>query len=470
MEDDVIDLRELGRAMWRRVRLIAGVFITCVLIAFIASQMATPIYEATTTLLLKNAGGGADQFFLEAFGGLGRNNVQNAIQVLQSRSLAERTAQRIGYRYDVYSPEFRAFRDSISVRPVSNTDAIQISVTGPDPVWAAQVANAHADSFAEFMQEMNRQEAAAARVFLEEQQAIMEQQLRDAEDRLQAFRERERAVAPTEESRLLLSRLTDLEVREAETQLAWDETRRRVEEIRRRLEREDPTFVAQTTIANNPMVANYRTRLSSLETELAGLLPRLGEQHPQVQTIRAQIADLENQLAREVERIVTSETITANPIYQELLKELATLETESVLYTSRLEALRGLIAEAEGRLENLPAKEVQLARLMRDRQVAEQVYLLLRNRYEEVRIMEAMQVSNVSVIDPSIVPQRPIRPRKMLNMALAGMLGIMLGVGLALVLEFLDTSVRSAEEVEQFLQVPVVGQIPLMESQGDRPY
>src|SRR5690606_14658817 len=131
-----------------------------------------------------DAGGSADNLFREAFGGLGRNDVQNSIQILQSRSLAERTAERLGYQYDVYSPEFRSFRDSISVKPVSNTDAIQIAVTGPDPVWAAQVANAHAASFADFMREMNRQEAAAAREFIEEQQALMEQQLRDAEDRL----------------------------------------------------------------------------------------------------------------------------------------------------------------------------------------------------------------------------------------------------------------------------------------------
>ena len=86
--------------------------------------------------------------------------------------------------------------------------------------------------------------------------------------------------------------------------------------------------------------------------------------------------------------------------------------------------------------------------------MAEQVYLLLRNRYEEVRITEAMQTSRVTVIDPGIVPQVPVRPRKTLNVAIAAALGVVVGVSLALLQEFLDTRVRSPEEAESVLQLP----------------
>ena len=168
----------------------------------------------------------------------------------------------------------------------------------------------------------------------------------------------------------------------------------------------------RTTLVRRPRFPTIRwsrrTVRALLETELAGLLNQYSEQHPQVQTVRAKIAEVERQLSNEVERIVSNETRTFNPIYQSLLGELTSLETDSVLFESRLSALENQIMKMNERLEELPEKELQLARLIRDQSVAEQIYLLLRNRYEEVRITEAMQTADVMVIDPSVSPRRPI--------------------------------------------------------------
>ena len=310
---------------------------------------------------------------------------------------------------------------------------------------------------------MNRTEATSARLFIEEQLQLVEEQLREAELALQIYREEQRVLDPVQESRLVLERITQLESQYAATQLAYEETLRRLDEVRTRLEAEDPTLVSSTTISNNPMVTTYRSALFQLETELAGLLNQYSEQHPQVQTVRAKIAEVERQLSNEVERIVSNETRTFNPIYQSLLGELTSLETDSVLFESRLSALENQIMKMNERLEELPEKELQLARLIRDQSVAEQIYLLLRNRYEEVRITEAMQTADVMVIDPSVTPRRPIKPRVSLNVAIAAFLGLFVGVGLAFVLEFLDTSIKSVEEAEAYLDLPVMGRIPSQE-------
>src|SRR5690606_5780038 len=196
---------------------------------------------------------------------------------------------------------------------------------------------------------------------------------------LQIYREEQRVLDPVQESRLVPERITQLESQYAATQLAYEETLRRLDEVRTRLEAEDPTLVSSTTISNNPMVTTYRSALFQLETELAGLLNQYSEQHPQVQTVRAKIAEVERQLSNEVERIVSNETRTFNPIYQSLLGELTSLETDSVLFESRLSALENQIMKMNERLEELPEKELQLARLIRDQSVAEQIYLLLRN-------------------------------------------------------------------------------------------
>lgn len=463
MVDETLDLRELLSALYRRKGIIVLMVVVSVLTAYVASSRLPRIYEASTTLLVKDPRSSGEALFLQGLTGLNADKLQNYVELARSRTVAERTAAALGYDWDVHDPEFAKFRESISVQLVSGTETIRISVQGEDPVEAARIANAAAQAFIDFNRDMNRTEATSARLFIEEQLQLVEEQLREAELALQIYREEQRVLDPVQESRLVLERITQLESQYAATQLAYEETLRRLDEVRTRLEAEDPTLVSSTTISNNPMVTTYRSALFQLETELAGLLNQYSEQHPQVQTVRAKIAEVERQLSNEVERIVSNETRTFNPIYQSLLGELTSLETDSVLFESRLSALENQIMKMNERLEELPEKELQLARLIRDQSVAEQIYLLLRNRYEEVRITEAMQTADVMVIDPSVTPRRPIKPRVSLNVAIAAFLGLFVGVGLAFVLEFLDTSIKSVEEAEAYLDLPVMGRIPFQE-------
>jgi len=125
------------------------------------------------------------------------------------------------------------------------------------------------------------------------------------------------------------------------------------------------------------------------------------------------------------------------------------------------------IRQAEERLAALPEKEMELAALTRERNVLEQVFLMLRERLEEVRIAEAMRTPEVAVIDPAVPPQSPVRPRRTLNLVMGAFLGLLLGVGGAVLVEFLDTTVKSPDEAEALLGLPVLGRIPVLHARGN---
>ena len=127
---------------------------------------------------------------------------------------------------------------------------------------------------------------------------------------------------------------------------------------------------------------------------------------------------------------------------------------------AREAALLAIIDEREKDLSHLPAQELELARLTRDAKVLEELYIVLRTRREEARITEAMQTADVQIIDRATLPERPVKPRVTLNIAIGGVLGVFLGVGLALLVEFLDNTLKTKEEVEQVLGLPVLGEIP----------
>jgi len=96
------------------------------------------------------------------------------------------------------------------------------------------------------------------------------------------------------------------------------------------------------------------------------------------------------------------------------------------------------------------------------------VYSMLLSKLEEARIAAAKQTSDAKIIDPAYPPEKPIKPRKRLNIILGLVLGLMMGLGLAFVMEYMDTSVRGPDEVERMLGVPVIGAIPEIEGRDER--
>ncbi len=130
--------------------------------------------------------------------------------------------------------------------------------------------------------------------------------------------------------------------------------------------------------------------------------------------------------------------------------------------------LKRQIDSTEEDLKTLPAEEIELARLTRELRVNEELYNLLNRRLKEAQIGEADRFEPVSIVNLAIIPTAPIRPNKPLNMSLGGILGLIMGIGLTLVAENLDTSIGTIEEVESYLNISVIGVIPRITSEERR--
>lgn len=465
-----IDLRQLWSALMRRKWIIIGLFAVSCVIAYLLSNAMTPVYEATTTLLVNSKGMPLEGALFERLMGqsTSQSTLQRAVEVLRSRSLALRVARRLGYDWDVHSPEFEEFRQRISVQAATGSDLLKISVQHPDPEEAVRIANTIVDVFIELSQEMNSESVRAARKFVGEQLVRFEAELERAEEELVYFRQQASLVQPASETQAILNSITALETLRAEAVVAREAAQERLNALRGELSRETRSVVSGNVIASNPVITGIRSQLANLEAELAAAREQYTDAHPRVISLQARIDELRAELNREIARLEGTDAETR------FSEEIISLQAEIMALTAKIDAIDRLIREREALLGGLPEKELHLTRLIRNASVTESIYTMLRQRYEEMRIAEAMEAADVSVLDPAVAPTRPVKPRKMLNTAIAGFLGIFVGMGLALLLEYLDTTFKSPEELEAYLGLPILGRTPnfelLYENRRSRSY
>lgn len=458
-------LLEYLRVLNRRKDIILLLFFSTVISAFVATSLMTPIYQASTTILVKMESELGNPF-LDSLTRIGKNDVENAIEILRSRTLSERVVKKLWPGKPVSFKEVDAVKNAIKVQAVQGTDMVKIRVESPNPGQARDIANALVEAYSLESQRANRMDAHSARQFIETQLGVVEAELQKAEDALREYKEREKIFSPGEEIQVALGRVSKLETSRAETRVAMEEVQTRLAEVRKNLAAQDVTVVSATTLTQNPAIQEYKSRLSELEVQLAGDLEKYTVKHPAVMSLNTEIAALKEKIGREVEKVVSGETWTINPIHQRLSEELIRLETEELALQVRYDAQQTLIRQMEGSLANLSDKELELARLMRNAKVSEDIYVMLKQKYEEVRITESMRSADVKVIDAAVTPEKPVRPRRVFNMVIAAFLGLMAGVGLALLFEYLDTTIKDRTEAEKVLGLPVLGQIPAIDTKG----
>lgn len=456
MEMEEMDLIEYWHIIVKRRRLIGIVFVVTLIAATLFSFLSDPVYEATTTLMVRDQGSAAQMMLFDSMGGTVRNAAQNYVQIMKSRTILEPVLTKLGWD-DI---SLTAVDKQLVIQPIQGTDILRLSMQSTDPEKAQQFVNTLSDVFIAWNRHSRQEDQRSARLFIEAQLESVSADLRKAEERLREYRENERALSPSNETIARINQLTSLEADLAEVRVALVETQERITQVRTQLADQDETLLSTTTIAENPFVAQYRSRLADLEISLSGARERYTDKHPSVLALQAEIEDVRQKLSEQVQRVISTETRTINPIHRELYGSLINLEVELMALQSREQALRSLVADSEAELTSLPAKELELARLMREAQVLEELYIMLMKRNEETRIAEAMQTADVQVIDRAVLPERPVKPRIKLNIAIAGVLGLFIGVGLAFLLDFMDTSIKTKDEVEEILGLPVLGQIP----------
>lgn len=411
----------------------------------------------------------------------------NQIQIIRSRSMAEAVADSvlrspdsdslISVLFDRAVPPPRNLRDAlvglvagnISVSVLKDSDFFVLSATGSSPSASAVLANLVVHTFYRRNLEEARGESREVRQFLENQLAAVEAELQQAEIDLEEYKTAQGLVDLSTEARDLVSTLVSLETGATEAATNAGALEARGAYLAARAGEFSEGLAEDIQNLNSAFVNSLQNDLAALESARAALIADgIAEDDGALVSIDSQIEARRAALSEALEGLALS-AFPDNPTaaLQNIMVELVDTEASIRAERTREAELLSRAGEIEARLSRLPAAEMNLARLERNRTVSENVYILLRTKFEETRIAEAGQIGNVTIVDTAL-PGAMILPSKQKNLIMGLLVGLALGIGVVLLRERLDTSLSSPEHVEA-LGISILSVIPRMRKPAGKP-
>jgi tyrosine-protein kinase Etk/Wzc len=357
-------------------------------------------------------------------------------------------------------------RANTSITNIKDTDVLKISVTSHTAFEASFLTNAIAEEYYRYKLRSARGEVSEIRQFLEQQLEVVREQLSQSEKLERAYKESRGVSSLDDETRLMVEQSAEVNALYNRTETDLNAELRRMDYLKRQLTKTKGSMVEDITNVTSPLIESLQFEIARKQTRLATLLSTFGPgMDVTLKSLESEIETIKGKLIEEVRKVAASEgSIDPLRTSQELFESILKTEIEIKALTARAEALRDVIANIDYELEQLPEKTLVLARLTRDRRLNENLYLLLNEKYEEARITEAGKSAGVEIIDIAKPPENPIRPRKKLNILFGMLFGLALGVGITLLLDFLDDTIKTPEDLEKMALVPL-GTIPIVHTE-----
>jgi uncharacterized protein involved in exopolysaccharide biosynthesis len=321
-----------------------------------------------------------------------------------------------------------------------------------------------AEEFVAFFRETNRASVVEARRFVEEQLRLARERLEGSERAIQRFKESRQMASLAAETAQIRGAMASAQADLDAAQLALRENTVRLTSARSRLQQEQPTIVASRSTMDNPVFRRYQDHLVALEIQRATLAQTYTPQHPRMEQVSREIAEMRSRLTSEARTAIAEEITMNNPIHARLLEQIANYEVERAALTARVEALRVMVGRRTAVAMTIPSAETEFNRLTRENRILEAEYTTLSGRYQEFLLRENLAghyPASLLVVEAATPPVKPLPAPLPRTAAAAGLAGLVLGIAVALFLETLDDRIRTAEDAERALGVPVLAQIPV---------
>jgi capsular exopolysaccharide synthesis family protein len=450
------------RAYWliilkRRWAVLTVVFVVATLAAIISFK-TQPVYEATARVeveaetpqiqslsdLYRGLPGYTDDAFL-----------QTQVDVLQSENLAWRTVQQLGLENKAgFAPGgtgsgrspadppakaqtqiIQAFRGHVHVKLMRDSRMIEVIFDSTDPQLAARAANALVNNYSEYNFHQKYDATRQASGFMEQQLDELKAKVEKSQQAMVDYERLHTIVDIGDKQNVVEQRLEGL---------SQDLTIAQNDRMQKQslFEQASSNDSQAAVIAQNVLLQNLEEKHADLRGQYVDALGQYGPNFPKVARLRDQVNELQSSIERERGRV------------------LARIRNDYDAARARERLLSAAVAQEKVDVGKLSQLLIQHNMLKHEFETNQQLYESLLQHLKDATLSAGLRATNIHLVDAALVPTAPVRPRIMYNIAVSMLVGLVLGVTLALVMEGMDTSIKSAEDVERLIAAPALAVIP----------
>jgi succinoglycan biosynthesis transport protein ExoP len=479
-EEKEVHLRDYWKVIVKRRWIIIALFLIVLVATAVGTFTMKPVYRGTVSLQINKENPQVVDFKeIFSVNMWDQNYYQTQYKILESRSLAKRVLQTLKlsehpefqlgpetpfqkWKSDILKPILglwtfskkkvasekdssegkketalvNQFLGKLKIEPVRNSRLVKVHFDSNYPELCAQVPNTLATNYIQQSVESRFIATEQIRDWLSKQLEDLKAKVERADEALQAFGSKHDIISLEDKENVTLQRLNELN----DTLTKAEADRMTKEALYRQAK--DRNFESLPSILENKLIMDLKQAYIQLETQSMKLSETFKPEYPEMVRLKSQMQSIQKRMDLEVGKII------------------AGIKNDYELSLRKETLLRHAFEQQKAKVMEMKDQSIQYNILKREADTNRELYKGLLQRMKEAGVSAGLTVSNIQIVDQAEVPTSPYKPNKRLNLLLAVVIGLFLGVGLAFFFEYLDNTVKTPEDVEQMIRLPSFGMVP----------
>ena len=442
-----MNIATLIRIIQARWKIIAGATGAAVLAALVITLITPKTYVASTELIIDSKG--QDLISGQLLPKLATNYIPTQTDIIRSRNVINKVIDRLRLTND---PEMHAvlktdnptaaqvanyLSKGLAAAPNRDSSVVAISFKSHNPKLAAKLADAFAEAYIQTNLELRTEPAKQVNQWYDQQAAALRANLIERQEALSAYQETHGIVADSEKLDLETAKLSEL----SSLLMAVQSERLNSQSLNTQMAGNKRTAIPAQAM-DNPQIQKLSSDLAQAEAHLNEMNSQVGINHPQYLQAQSDVNALKQQLNAALQLVSGG------------------LRSSIALSQSRETQLQAELDAQKERVLQLNRDRNQFNLLKQESDSANSAYNAALNRASQTRLESLISQTDVTVLNPAVVPSRPFSPKPAMNILLALVVGLLFGTAAVLCLEWFDRRIRSAEDFEQGFGLPVLAFIP----------
>ena len=468
----------------------------------------SPNYQATATVIVREKPGA--NMIMDLAGNHNQNRISNVIQLIQSRALgkevvkyfweSERHNNMHLFGTRIFYPKGARFRkffrefftlglyDDSSAYPKSykepyndnigdkfsgnvlsgmnvanrrNTNIIEITFNSINADEARRIANAIAKIYVRMDKEWSSKNASKSVRFLDSLINVQKQKIEESDRKTRDFMLDNNMFSLEGDVSSIVGQLNDFENQLYKIDSEIRIRKEKIEILESKLTQREKTLASQLVNNINIQLNSLRMEIGKIETQILQNSNLYGDDHGLLVELNKKLVGLKKELDEKVDLLIKQGMTVQDPLQarQSIIAELLNIDSEIMGYELQKDETRKMLNLFNRKLNNMPDKQMELARLNRDTDILNQNYGFLRQKLEEAKLSLVIQVGDAQFLDSAKKPNIPISPKHQKNIIAGLIFGSFIGLLITFLIEFLDNTLKTIDEIGKY-NLTVLGIIP----------